>query len=125
MEDPIPNELDNALCQLIPAVMACGNPKTSTYLDLGAFEKLAEMSPRWRALATDGAKRVLDARVAGEVEVAFRHCMHKAAVEMAEKGVEGGGGSVVRGEGTAGVALGKGKHGRGSAQEVSVVSTLR
>lgn len=95
MEDPIPNELDNALTQLIPAVVACGDPKSPSYRDLAVFEGMVSTAPSWRSMTLAargpaGARRVLELRVAGEVEVAFRHCMHEAAMSMA--GVGGGGG---------------------------------
>lgn len=90
--DPIPNELDNALSELIPAVTACGSPPSRAYLDLSVFEKLVEAAPGWKSLTKDAkGRRVLDQRVAGEVEVAFRHCMHEAAVAMAENRRTGAG----------------------------------
>lgn len=52
MEDPMPNELDNALSQLIPAVKACSNPNNpKLYRDLTTFEQMAGTAPSWRALA--------------------------------------------------------------------------
>ena len=93
MEDPITNELDNALSLLIPAVMACGNPGSPMYLDLKVFEQTAQAAGCWSGLVADKrGRRVLDERVAGEVEVAFRHCMHDSATAMADR-VSGNGGS--------------------------------
>ena len=128
VEDPIPNELDNALSQLIPAVMACGDPQNPNYLDLTVFEALVETAPTWRALAAPtagvskgagargGGRGRLSARVSGQVEVAFRHCMHEAAMALSMKddgGVTGGGGGGGRGGGGRGTRT-RGKKGKPS-----------
>lgn len=112
-EDPIPNELDNALSQLIPAVMACGDPQSPDYLDLAVFEALVETAPAWRDSAGGGGGRGrLSFRVAGQVEVAFRHCMHEAAMALIvrddEDGEGGGGGRAMRTRGKKGKSSGSG-----------------
>lgn len=119
MEDPIPNELDNALSLLIPAVMVYGNPQSPLYLDLKAFERSVQAAGCWEGLLADKrGRRVLDERIAGQVEVAFRHCMHDAAMAMAEivsgggnsSGCPAGGGA---GSGAGGVGIGGGGNGGG------------
>lgn len=99
-DDPIPNELDNALVHLLPAIKACGSdPSLPTYLDLAKFEELAGPVLREGVVSEGGAgaagkegggKRRLDERVLDEIEVAFRHCMHEAGLALA--GVDVGGG---------------------------------
>eukprot|EP00752_Nemacystus_decipiens_P014653 g13050.t1 len=135
-DDPIPNELDNALVHLIPAITACGsNPKLPSYLDLGTFEKLAGPAlrggdnahavahPSGGGADTDkgnqSARRHLDARISGEIEVAFRHCMHEAGLALvgADTDIGGGGGAsapAAGGRGTRGRAR-KGKKGEAEA----------
>lgn len=52
----MPNELDNALSQLIPAVKTCSNPNDrQLYRDLNTFETMASTAPSWRALTKAGA----------------------------------------------------------------------
>lgn len=126
-EDPIPNELDNALSQLIPAVMACGDPQSPDYLDLAVFETLVETAPTWRGSAAGGGGRGrLSVRVAGQVEVAFRHCMHEAAMAVTvrdEGGGGGGGGRAMRTRGKKGKSSRSGGGG-GSGDLFSEVSLL-
>lgn len=103
-EDPIPNELDKALVHLIPAVTACGSdPELPTYLDLATFERLAGPALGGGGGGAggkdgSGSKRSLDARVSGEIEVAFRHCMHEAGLALVGAETGGGGGSSGAGE---------------------------
>lgn len=48
MEQPLPNNLDNALSLLIPAVKKCSDPLNGdSYLDLGLFEDQAQMVADW------------------------------------------------------------------------------
>ncbi|CAB1116285.1 unnamed protein product [Ectocarpus sp. CCAP 1310/34] len=109
-DDPIPNELDNALVHLLPAIKACGsNPSLPTYLDLAKFEELAGPVLREGAVSEGGTgggagggagkdgggRRCLDERVSGEIQVAFRHCMHEAGLALA--GLDVGGGRVGKG----------------------------
>lgn len=54
MEDPLPNELDNALSQLIPAVKNCSDPSSPAYRSLDVFEKAAGTTPSWKSLAPRG-----------------------------------------------------------------------
>lgn len=112
MEDPIPNELDNALSLLVPAVIIYGNPQSSLYLDLKAFERSVQTAGCWEGLLVDKrGRRVLDERVAGQVEVAFRHCMHNASMAMAEIVSMGGNSSgcaAAAGSGARGVGIGEG-----------------
>lgn len=116
-DDPIPNELDNALVHLIPAIAACGSdPALPSYLDLETFEKLA--GPALRAGDGDNGggsgdnsssgRRQLDKRIAGEIEVAFRHCMHEAGMALVDAGADVGGAAAAGGRGAAGRAR-KGK----------------
>ncbi|CAM9203861.1 unnamed protein product, partial [Ectocarpus sp. 4 AP-2014] len=99
-DDPIPNELDNALVHLLPAIKACGSdPSLPTYLDLATFEELAGPVLREGAVSEGGAgggtgkdgggRRCLGERVSGEVQVAFRHCMHEAGLALAGLDVGG------------------------------------
>lgn len=95
-DDPIPNELDNALVHLLPAIKACGSdPSLPTYLDLAKFEELAGPVLREGAVSEGGTgkdgggKRRLDERVSGEIQVAFRHCMHEAGLALAGLDVGG------------------------------------
>lgn len=107
-DDPIPNELDNALVHLIPAITACGSdPALPSYLNLDTFEKLAGPALRGgdgAAGANDSSSatttgRRLDLRISGEIEVAFRHCMHEAGLALvgADADIGGGGGSAAGG----------------------------
>ncbi|CAM9541838.1 unnamed protein product, partial [Ectocarpus sp. 13 AM-2016] len=100
-DDPIPNELDNALVHLLPAIKACGSDSSlPTYLDLTKFEELAGPVLREGAVSEGGTGggtgkdgggwRCLDERVSGEIQVAFRHCMHEAGLALAGLDVGGG-----------------------------------
>ena len=114
-DDPIPNELDNALVHLIPAITACGgDPSLPSYLDLDTFEKLAGPALKGGdgVLAGGGggggngdssgsARRHLDARISAEIEVAFRHCMHEASLALVGADADIGGGGGRRGGGRA------------------------
>ncbi|CAN0147264.1 unnamed protein product [Pylaiella littoralis] len=99
-DDPIPNELDNALVHLIPAITACGSdPKLPTYLDLATFERLAGATLGGSNGGDSSSKRCLDSRVSGEIEVAFRHCMHEAGLALVGADTESGSGGKGGGEG--------------------------
>ncbi|CAM9161630.1 unnamed protein product, partial [Scytosiphon promiscuus] len=116
VDDPIPNELDNALAQLIPAVTTCGSdPNLPTYLDLAAFDRIAGPVLEGANGEGGGGRRVIDARVAGEIEVAFRHCMHEAGLALVGADPVGIGG----GRGRAG-AGGRPKRGGAGGQAVGL-----
>lgn len=108
VDDPIPNELDNALVQLIPAIANCGgDPTLKTYLDLPTFEKHAGTalggdgsSGGGDGSSGGGSRRRLDDRVSGEIEVAFRHCIHEAGLALAGASERGGGTAAGTGTGT-------------------------
>jgi len=117
-DDPIPNELDNALVQLIPAIATCGgDPTLKSYLDLATFEKLAGTVLGGGGGSGGGTRRRLDERVSGEIEVAFRHCMHEAGLVLAGAAEEGDGAAARAGIGKEGLAAAVGVGARGAEEE--------
>lgn len=49
IEESLPNDLDNALSELIPAVKACSDPNSPGYRSLDTFELMAGTTPGWPA----------------------------------------------------------------------------